>query len=1625
MKQLRLIILLIFFSIFSYGQNENKNFSHDGVLEKVFDNYGTALKLKDVAITPKKSIVDGSTILTSNLLVTAGIFEIYFEDGSGMELNNATHNARRAVVSQVFTNLSNFLNTPLKNSGNTTKVKIWIRNFDEIAEIVPEQYTYGTSYYNVFKNLTTASITDNQLWKVINGGKNPYENVSNRYYNGASLQFYHATFSFNFTKDWNSDLLDKAEGGEFDLYTHVLREVVHALGFNSLLNKDGLSKFGPDYKYYSRFDKYLVNQNDTNLIASANGLTSQINYDFNGSGSDLDNCGSSVENTCATTNKFRRTFDIMLHTPQCYSSRETLQYVADQCNESMADYWLMKYTMAEGETQRFMNEYERQILIDLGYGFGDSFGDLQHFSSYDYDLPEAVTAIVGYNDGIAASSYVFTGNVGDTIVISNLISNDSFTNLNFENLVDLTDSSTQFSATSGTSATNIQAVFDSPGMHLLSYVPYNSTTDVRGNIAYVYVNARLFCGALEPEPCNYVTNGDFDDNIGSPSGGNSLNDFACNWYDDNNSSLDYYLNGANPPLGNLNNLGSTTPIPVNGLIAGSTNAYAGFATGRGLIDPNNPRDFEYFSEIGYANLNISLLPNTTYRLSFHVLKGNNPGDMDGSPEIQACLIQSAGNPVMQYTTPENNYVVPTGSIFLDQDEIIDNTGAWEPVEFIFTTDNTAGQNFLVIGPLVDPDFAQAPTATQTSYYTSYCYFDNVELTPVFNPVFNTPNNICLNEAGFDLNELLTGETEGGFFAINGTEITGTIFDPATVGEGTYTITYTIPDTIACNEIVVSSTITVASCLPTSQPYISQTYVYGSSRFIEVKNADDTISIAPGMYYLAIYPNGVSPIGNAPTDFIDLSTIAAQDAKVFRTQLASSPGYALSNPVWVGLNNFDGNNDILIITTTTDTSAYDNRIDMVGDYTNWGGKRSLVRISCTPMGFPRTDAFDERDWVEFSSAEVGVQGNTKNSDLGRHFSETMTWDGSVWDDFGNSSFPDRSRYEIINGPYNTSTASTGSFEACGILVNAPLTLSASMYAKIQIHVDVVAPGVLTVENNGSLVMVRDCYYNNVCGTDLINLNSATGMSLTRQTVNLTGPYDYVYWSSPLSTLSTNPVAGQIFNFGSGTGPVFDKGRFYSFENQNYCDIYRKYNVAQPLETDGYDDNLNDYLPFTHASNANAENQHLIPGRGYNTWPPAPVTPGNYNYTIEFEGEMNNGIVTVPLFKNNSEKGKNSNLVGNPYPSAIDLNILFSANSEIIEPIAYIWSRISDDPNQGIPGPQGYNYTAANFTVYTNDFNLNDQNNSDFAGDNIISSGQSFFVRPFKNFDGFTNDSVAPLTVPVNINPATHPYEQIISAGNLVFNNSMRTTEPNDTFSRYAGQNQRVSKNLENATTDKLWVSLTDANNFTVQLGVGFKATASAAYVPGEDFSTISGRKYNFFTQSTPEDLMIDIQDAFTIDKVIPLGITNINSEENQLFTISIPKKVGVFESQEVYVYDSLLNTYHNLSNSGYTFTSLNNVIEGRFSLCFTNNNSNLAKHFEANQVDVISKNDKVVVKSIGKNIQAVYVFDIYTPNGNGMEVAKNEGLHDTEHSIIVSEKYKLLNVKIILEDGSVISKKILR
>ena len=1614
---------------------DQNSLSPSGVFEKFFDNYGNHLILNDVAIMPQRSI-SNSTVLQSYLLQTSGIFEIYYEEGSGMELpNDATHISRRNVINKVFLDVSDFLISPLKNAGNPTKIKIWIRNFDEVSSLMTNQISYGTSYYNVPKQTTSiANIIDNQLWKTLNGGKDAYDNVSNVYYDETNkLKFYHATFAFNFNlpNQWHSVLNNNSPTNKYDLYSYALREVVHALGYNSLISENGASKFGDEYKSYSRFDTFLNNQNNQKLINNLGGCNAVEGYYFVGNVADLQgNCNSnsntSNNSNCGQAIRFIGTENIKLFTPNCFSATNSFNFSNNNCNNAIANNWLTHANFGLGNTQRYLNNIERLMLTDLGYSTAATFGDITTLNYQNYGSATTINTIVGVNDGFSENEgYVFEGNINENIIITNLLENDyapTNANLQFECLKDITYPNTSFSVTSGNSTTAITLQSAHRGLHVLSYVPFDSVTGKRGNVTYILIYLRATCPNTDTNICDLVVNGGFNDNNGIiPT--ETISDItepypACNWEIVGNNTSDYF---------HFSNDEITVDVPTNSfgtqedLITPGFGAYAGLAFIRGLnasgVTVNN-------NEILSNRLRGPLLANTFYTLSFNVSKGDN-----SNPNIfgrfQAYV--SNRNPVL-FNGNENltsgNYSTSFGVLNTNA-TFSTTTNGWDTITFTFFTGAFTNLQFLYIGGINGNNITNLANGSQVYYFV-----DNVSLVLANDTQFNLPETIC-NTASI-LPNLQTYITETipttGTFTGPGVTCTAGIcsFNPAIAGVGTHTITYTIVR--ACDTITITDTITVTNCLPPTQPpYISQVYKgAGKDCYVEVKNTDNTNAIPSGSYYLAWYQDG-APLTGAPSYSIDLGNIPANGTNLFRSipAITTFYPYSIATP-FTNLHHFDGSNDIMIITTSNDASAFANRKDIIGDNTpnsifykdyTLESYASLVRVSCPQVTFPKT-SYDEQDWVGFSLAETSNNTDRKNSILGRHFSDVLEWDGS-WNDLGildptNESNPDRSRYEIITAPYDATTG-LGSFEACSLQVDDKLDIMPSTFVKVQVNVDVNAPlgfQILNVQDGGSLVMARDCYYG-ICGTAL----SSTGMSLKRTTNNLSGPNDYVYWSSPLTSTTSNPTAGQIFNFGSGTGPIFNMSRFYSFENQNYCDIYRKFDVAQPVapNPDGYDDDLNDYLPFTHPFNANAQNQQLKPGRGYLTWPPTPIA-GNYNYQIEFKGEMNNGIVSVPVFKNNSESGKNSNLVGNPFPSAIDLDKFFKVNESVIEPIVYVWGRISDDPN-ATPGPYGYNYLAGNYAVYTQDFTLNDQFNGTFGGGNILSSGQSFVVRTIKRPEDFGGVYIPAETVPSNISPATYPLQQIIGAGNLIFRNVMRTTAPNTTFSRLANA---VSNTTDEIQNDKLWVNLTDTNNFTIQIGVAFKTLADANYKQGEDFTTIEGRKYDFYTQSTSKDLIIDIQDAFTTDKIIPLGITNISENQNQSFTISLPNKSGVFTSQEVYLYDNLFNSYHNLSNSSYSFATNGMITENRFSLRFSQNYSTLAKYKSDNQVDANLINDSLILESKSENIKSVWVYDLYSIGSN--LIINQSNINNKIVTLPIGKNHKLFSVKIELEDGTIITKK---
>ncbi len=100
--------------------------------------------------------------------------------------------------------------------------------------------------------------------------------------------------------------------------------------------------------------------------------------------------------------------------------------------------------------------------------------------------------------------------------------------------------------------------------------------------------------------------------------------------------------------------------------------------------------------------------------------------------------------------------------------------------------------------------------------------------------------------------------------------------------------------------------------------------------------------------------------------------------------------------------------------------------------------------------------------------------------------------------------------------------------------------------------------------------------------------------------------------------------------------------------------------------------------------------MLPGVGYASHheesifflPPPETLP--YQFIYSFDGQFNNGVVSVPVLRNTSapiEMGDiNWNFIGNPYPSAIDIDLFFAENNYIPNPsdgtltgAVYLWSQ----------------------------------------------------------------------------------------------------------------------------------------------------------------------------------------------------------------------------------------------------------------------------------------------------------------------------------------------------------------
>jgi len=166
--------------------------------------------------------------------------------------------------------------------------------------------------------------------------------------------------------------------------------------------------------------------------------------------------------------------------------------------------------------------------------------------------------------------------------------------------------------------------------------------------------------------------------------------------------------------------------------------------------------------------------------------------------------------------------------------------------------------------------------------------------------------------------------------------------------------------------------------------ISQYYEGASSdKWIELSNthATEEINLASPQLYLVLYSNlNADDPTNSNYNYLNTlaGSISALNSILFKNTSAVLPSYAIGTSATAC--NFNGND--VVILTTSNTTPWTSRIDIVGNGDTWGENTSFCRASIITTG-NYAFSFPPTDWDEYTMADVdeAISGSTER--LGEH------------------------------------------------------------------------------------------------------------------------------------------------------------------------------------------------------------------------------------------------------------------------------------------------------------------------------------------------------------------------------------------------------------------------------------------------------------------------------------------------------------------------------------------------------------------------------------------------------------------------------------------------------------------
>ena len=373
--------------------------------------------------------------------------------------------------------------------------------------------------------------------------------------------------------------------------------------------------------------------------------------------------------------------------------------------------------------------------------------------------------------------------------------------------------------------------------------------------------------------------------------------------------------------------------------------------------------------------------------------------------------------------------------------------------------------------------------------------------------------------------------------------------------------------------------------------------------------------------------------------------------------------------------------------------------------------------------------------------------------------------------------------------------------------------------------------------------------------------------------------------------------------------------------------------------------------------------------------------NTIFTGVFNGVPHNGVKNIPIVV----AGANvMNLIGNPYPSALDADLFLTTNSAFTLSTLYFWTH-----NTPITG---FNYVGSDYALYNLVGGVGTGVGTAGGGvgnstppTRYIASGQGFFIKGEA------------------------------AGGSALFNNSMRVAGNNNVFFRSA-ESQTVGE-LEK---HRIWLNMTNPQGAFKQMLAGYVETATDGMdnlFDGELveagnvislYSLIGTDKFSIQGKSLP----------FNIEDQVPLGYrTSIAGN----FDITLDQFDGLFTNTEVGIYleDKLTNTFHDLRTGSYSFATAVGSFDDRFVLRYTSESLGVDPINGTNGAVVFKNESGIHIRTSNMIIDTVRIYDV-----RGRELLVKTGIHDDEAVITnLAAASQVLLVQITTDEGKIITRKV--